>query len=136
MAFAETIANLPYTPRTPMASGFVPPMLRSMGHVLYLLGCLNDEQVTVSDEEGIGELTHARDHWNARAETPAVSTAAVATAALIRDALTEAVAEFVEWDADTRTANLRDLSNRIMQYTADLDRELVGIRDSDPGSSL
>lgn len=136
MAFTETMAQLPYTPRTQQASGFIPPLLRAMGHILYLLGVLSDDKTEVSDEEAVTELTHAREHWNARAETSAVSAAAVERAALIRTALNEAVAEFTGWNADQRTANLRDLNNRILQYTADLDRELVGIRDSDPGSSL
>jgi hypothetical protein len=136
MAFTDTLTQLPYTPRTQTASGFLPPMLRGMGHILFLLGCLSDDKVDVTTEEGQQELAHAMEHWNARATPAAVSTAARDRATLLGVALTEAHAEFADWDNDTRITRVTDLSHRILQYSADLDRELVGIRDSDPGTAL
>lgn len=136
MAFSDTIRTLPFGARTPNGSGFLPPMVRTMGHILYLTGCLADENVTVTDEEAHTELNHAVEHWNARALTESVSTATTQRSADIGTALQEARAEFASWDAETRINNLRDLSHRILQYSADLDRELVGIPNSDPGSSL
>ena len=136
MAFTDTIRALPFTPRTANASGFIPPMLRAMGHILYVLGCLADEAVPKTDEEVLNELRHAQEHWNARATTEAVSTPTRDRAASIGTALTEAIEEYPGWETDARINNLRDLAHRLIQYGADLDRELVGIRDSDPGTSL
>lgn len=136
MAFADTIRTLPFAGRTANASGFLPPLLRAMGHILYLAACAADANITINAGEGEAELDHAREHWNARANTQAVSTAARDRATAIGTALTEARAEWPNWDRETRTNNLRDLAQRLVQYTADLDRELVGIRDSDPGTTL
>lgn len=136
MAFADTIRGLPFASRTQTASGFFPPLFRASGHVLYLLGCLADENVEVTDEQALTELRHAQEHWNARATTPALSGQVAERATAIGTAIGEAIAEFGGWEADARIQNLRDLANRIAQYSADLDRELTGIRDSDPGSSL
>jgi hypothetical protein len=136
MPFTDTIAELPFTPRTPTASGFLPPMVRGMNHIVYLIGCMADEKVTVTPEEAIEELKHAQEHWNARTETQAVSTDSVTRATTIGRGIGEAITEFADWNEEQRITNLRNLTHRILQYTAELDRELVGIRDSDPGSSL
>lgn len=136
MPFADTIRTLPYVARTATASGFLPPMVRAMGHIIYLVGCNADEAVTVTDEDALGELRHAQEHWNARNATPAASTAAHDQARIIATCITEAIAEYPAWTADQRTQNLRDLGNRLVAHCAFLDRELVGITDSDPGSSL
>lgn len=136
MAFADSIQQLPYAPRAQAARGFVPPMLRAMGHILFLTACLADENVAVTDEEALTELRHAAEHWNARTETDAVSTATNQSSALIGVTIGEAITEYEGWDEAHRVQNLRDLANRIMGYTATLDRELVGITESDPGSSL
>lgn len=136
MAFADTIRTLPFTPRTPLASGFVPPMLRASFHILLLLSYHAEEKLEVTDEEALRELGHARDHWIAKATPPSISSGAAARALTIGTAIEEASAEWSQWTPEQRTTNLRDLSNRILQNAADLDRELVGIRDSDPGSIL
>ena len=136
MAFTDTIRALPFTPQTQQAQGFLPPMLRAMGHILFLNACLADENVTVADAEALNELRHAQEHWNARADTPAVSTASRERATTIGTAITEAIAEYEGWNETQRIGNLRDLSHRILQYGADLDRETVGLTNSDAGTSL
>lgn len=136
MAFADTLHTLPFTPRTTHASGFLPPLLRAIGHILYALGCLADETVPKTDEEILNELRHARTHWDARTDTEAISTTTRDRATAISQAISEAIEEYPEWDTETRTANIRDFAHRLIQYSADLDRELVGLRDSDPGTSL
>jgi hypothetical protein len=136
MAFADTIRAIPYTPRTQTASGFLPPMLRAMGHILYLTGCLADENMTVSDEEAINELQSATQHWLNRTATTATSTAINERASVIGVAIDEAISEYTSWPEDQRTQNLRDLANRIVAFSCHLDRELVGLTTSDPGSSL
>lgn len=136
MAFADTIRALPFTGRVQQATGFLAPMVRAMGHILFLMGCVADADVTVNAGEAEAELDHAVEHWNARANTEAVSTASRDRATAIGTALTEARAEWPNWNDEQRVANLRDLAQRILQYCADLDRELVGIRESDPGTAL
>jgi hypothetical protein len=136
MAFVDSIRALPFAGRTQMGGGFLAPMVRAMGHLLFLLGCIADEDTPVTDEAAINELTHARDHWNARAISEAVSTPVRERAVTIGTAINEAIAEWAGWDQQARETNLRDLNHRILQYAADLDRELVGLRDSDPGTTL
>jgi hypothetical protein len=136
MAFADTLKELPFTPRTANGSGFLPPMFRGGTHITYLLGCLSDDKTTVTPEEALAELTAAREHWNARVTTPAISTAAAGRATTILRLIDDTITEYNDWAEDSRIANVRDLSHRVGQYMADLDRELVGIPNSDPGTSL
>lgn len=136
MAFTDTIATIPFAPTQQAATGFLPPLVRGMGHVLYLLGCEADEAVTVTPEQATAELTAAREHWNARSETNNVSSLARERSTTLGLAISEALNEYTGWTPDQRTSNLRDLSNRIVAYTAELDRELIGLTGSDAGSSL
>jgi hypothetical protein len=136
MAFADTIKELPFAPQTQNGRGFFPPMFRASQHILFLVACVNDKDVKVSEAEAQDELKQALDHWNARAETQALSTNATTRFNLVGRALTEAVAEYKNWDEKTRTTNLQDLAHRIALLAADADRELLGIRESDPGRSL
>lgn len=136
MAFTDSIAALPFTPRSANGSGFLPPILRAMGHILYLLGCLADEAVEVTQDQGLEELRAAGAHWNARTDSENLSGDARARATLIGTAIGDATREWPEWTDDQKRDNLRDLAHRLVQFGADLDRELVGITGSDPGSSL
>src|SRR3954471_13556448 len=102
MAFSDTINSIPFTPRTQNGSGFLPPIVRAQGHVLYLLGVLADEDVTVDEADALSELTAAEQHFHARADaSETVSTATRGLATLLNTALAEAVAEFPDWDQDT-----------------------------------
>lgn len=137
MPFSDTIRTIPFSPRTPLGGGFLPPILRAQGHVLYLLGCLADEQTTVGDADAIAELTQAKEHFDARVDaSAAVSTATLGLASTISTALGEARDEYTGWAPDIRLQNLRDLANRVVAFSAALDRELVGLTGSDPGSTL
>lgn len=136
MAFTDTIRSIPFAASTPNGRGFLPPMLRGMGHLLYLLGCLADEAMTVTVEQATTELTAAREHWNARTATENVSTATLGIADLLATAIGEAIREYPDWGEDARISNLRDLNHRILAFSASLDRELVGLRDSDAGTAL
>ncbi len=136
MAFADTLKELPFTPRTPNGSGFLPPMFRASTHINFLLACIADEKVTVDDAEALDELKQAKTHWDARVITPALSTGITAYSTLIGKALDETIAEYGKWKPEQRIANLRDLGHRIAQMSANLDRELVGNREADAGTSL
>jgi hypothetical protein len=42
----------------------------------------------------------------------------------------------VSWDEDTRKTNLTILNNRAIEVMKHLDREILGITDSDAGQNL
>ena len=134
--FEETIKELPFNPRTTTGSGFLPPIFRASMHLLYLLACHADEAIEVTDEQAIDTLKQAQEHWNARTTPPSISTGCATRAATISTAIGEAITEYPTWNTDAKTSNIRDLCHRIAQLAADLDRELTGIRDSDPGRTL
>ena len=136
MSFAEIMTQLPFSPRTDHGTGFFPPIFRASGHILFLASCIADEQVTVSTEEAREELQHALDHWGSRTDTPNISTAASERASTINTAIAEAITEYEEWTDEERLDNIRNLANRIADFSAFLDRELVGLTGSDAGHSL
>lgn len=134
--FSDTIRELPFTGRSEQGAGFLPPMVRAMGHLMVLLEYVGDPEHEVTEDEITAELSAALLHWNARTTTQNVSTVAADRAVTLGTALLQMEEEFRDWDENTRINNLRDLNHRILQYTADLDRELVGLPGSDPGTSL
>lgn len=136
MAFTDSISAIPFAPTTNAGTGFLPPLLRALGHILYLTGCIADERVTVTDAEANTELQHAQEHWNARTGHEALSASAAALSSHISDAIGFAITEYPGWDDTHRVSNLRNLSHRILAYSAYLDRELIGLTGSDPGSAL
>lgn len=136
MAFADTIRQIPYAPAGNQAVGFLPPILRSMSHILYLTGCLADENVNVENQEALNELNEALTHWIDRAPSSATSTAINEKLRLVGEAISEALNEYIGWNDEQRTQNLRDLANRVVAVSCDLDRELLGLTGSNPGSSL
>lgn len=136
MAFQDTILGLAFTGRSPDGQGFLPPRWRSFGHITHLLGMLNEDAVTVTPDDAIQELTEASRHWGAGQEPEAVSTATRDYAARLHTAIDEAILEYNGWTEEQRINNIRNLNQRIAQFTALLDRELVGLRDSDPGIAL
>lgn len=138
MAFTDTIAQIPFTPSTTNGRGFLPPIVRAQGHVLYLLGNLADaENHPVTDEEALSELRAAEEHFRARSNPEeTISTGTRAFATLLNTALTEAITEYPGWTPENRLTNLRNLAHRVVAFSAVLDRELAGLTDSDAGSSL
>lgn len=136
MAFKDTIQKIPFEGKTKDGQGFLPQVFRASTHILFLLACINDDDVKVKDEEAVAELEEALRHWNARERTAHISTAATTTAEVLGTAIGEAGAEYADWKPDDRTKNLKDLAQRIAQFSCQLDRELTGLRDSDPGTSL
>lgn len=136
MAFKESMAELPFRGLTPDGNGFFPPMMRASGHILYLLGMVADDKITVTNDEAVAELQHAQKHWVARKITDAVSDRAQKRAKDLGLAIGYAITEYPTWADTAKAGNLRDLNNRILHYAAELDRELTGLTDSDPGTSL
>lgn len=136
MPFTEHIAAIPYTSTTNRGAGLLAPMMRAMGHILYLAGCMADTAITVTNEQATRELTDAKEHWDARTGTEAVSSTTAGIIEHISQALTDAIAEYSSWTDQQRSTNIRDLANRMVFVGAKLDREAIGITGSDPGSSL
>lgn len=137
MTFATDLALLPFAPAKPEATGFLPPIARALGHLLFVLEHVAAERTpALPDDELLGELTHARDHWNVLDANGTLSAATLQTSNHVAAALTSAVDEFNGWDHDTRIRNLRDLAHRLVAFTVVLDRELLGLRNSDAGHAL
>lgn len=143
--FAEEIAKVPYTPRQTDAAGLLAPVFRAVGHILFATALSSTQTpdaagtapiVAVTDEEILEELRHAGAHWNAINQGENLSTATGQVITALGAGITNAVAEYPEWPAATKTSNLRDLANRTAGLASVLDRELAGIRDSDPGYAL
>lgn len=136
MPFADTIRELPFQATTRDGRGFLPPIFRAATHLSFLAACIADENVTVTVPEGLNELRHAQTHWAAVPTSNAISTATNQAQATIGRALDEAITEYEGWTDRQRQDNIRNLVHRIGQFTANCDRELVGLRDSDPGQTL
>jgi len=139
MTFATDLAKVPFTATQQNAVGFLPPLMRAAGHLLFVLAdCAVAEGDTrpLTDDEVAGELKHAKEHWDAIVLDEALSAGTRETLGFIGKCITSANKEFGTWDRDAKIRNLRDLGNRIAGVTATLDRELVGLRGSDPGLTL
>lgn len=139
MTFIEDLGRLPIAANTPEATGFLPPILRASGHLLFVLGQAADEEIELTPEneaELLSELQHAKGHWDAINANDALSAAAVAHLGNFGTAIDSAIAEFGTWDRPTKLRNTRDLANRIVSYAATLDRELVGITNSSAGTNF
>lgn len=136
MAFTATIAALPGHAKTADAKGFLPPFIRGMGHLLYLLAdtAATEPKLTIAEVEE--ELKDAEAHWTNFNGKDVLSTPARDQLGLLNTAITEALVEWEGWDAATRTRNMRDLVNRAVGFSVTLDRELLGLTDSDAGHNL
>lgn len=132
--FEEAIATIPYSPRQTAASGLLPPIMRALNHVTFLASWLADETAPPTDELALTELTAAKEHWNVRALPGVLSAATNQALAQYGIALDAASTEYISWETrETRLTNIRKLANHGAGLCAALDRELIGIRDSDPG---
>lgn len=136
MTFATNLAELPNAARQPDASGFLPPIFRAAGHLLFVLAATAGDEQAISEEEALTELRHAAGHWDAIDGLESLSETSAAIVQRFGVTLADAIAEWTDWNADQRTRNIRDLSNRVASFAVSLDRELVGLRNSDAGTRL
>lgn len=136
MSFADSIALLPFTARGTNAAGFLPPIFRAMGHLLLVVAITADPTDETPLTELGQELRDAKDHWDAINHNQALSAGMAQHLVSFGHALNDAEAEFSDWTPEVRTRNIRDLANRAAGLAALLDRELIGLRDSDPGYQL
>lgn len=136
MTFAEDLAALPIHATQPQAAGFLPPLLRAQGHLMLVLVQVADENATPDEDELLTELKDARDHWAAINAGDALSATATTALQNYADCLNDAIDEFQDWETKDRIKNVRDLASRAASLAVVLDRELVGLTDSDGGYNL
>lgn len=151
ISFKEWSDKLPFNPKTSEGSGFFPPFVRAISHILYALGITDDElaeAVGTKDKPGnpakvkdieakiTEELKEAAKHLNNIEISDNLSTVAREQLETFANLLAACNSEFAAWDKDTKVVNLTAVVNKAVGITAMLDRELIGLRTSDPGSSL
>lgn len=137
MTFDEALTAVPFTTRGTDATGFLPPIVRAQGHLSLVLAVTADEEdESMTDEQLLDELNQAGAHWAEIRVPEAVSTATGETINTLRNLIFATREAWIDWDRETRVKNIRDVANRIVGFTAALDRELVGLTDSDAGSQL
>lgn len=139
MTFATELAKLPSHATKKDAEGFLPPIARTTGHLLFVLANLalpEGAARVLQDDEILGELEHANEHWGALDHNNALSATADTHVKNFGKALRDAYDEFPNWSAEDRVRNIRDLANRLTSLTVVLDRELVGRTGSDAGYTL
>ncbi len=135
--FDEAIVQLPYNPVTESGRGFLPPFSRAVGHILYLLGRLSDTPTRrPTDNQIRQEIDSIKVHFGGFFVPDYLSEQAKTHVMNWRIAFDALDTEIAGWDGDTRIANLQKLQNRTIQLFAFLDREVLGLRDSDPGQEL
>lgn len=139
MAFTNSLEAVRRTAIQAEATGFLPPIFRAIGHILFTLAAIADDPPNLDDDQVIGEFTHARDHWTAAtpaADSGALSDHAKAIHTSITTLLNDFITEYGGWDHATRVRNTRHVANAFAGYAVTLDLELVGLDDSDHGQNL
>lgn len=114
--------------------GFLPPLMRAYGHILYLAGRQAESPTRKpTDDEITNEFTEGLRHLDA-INTQNLSTDSVNKLTQATEAWNTAQREFAAWSATDREANFIKLANFLVHIMVKLDRELLGLRDSDIGS--
>ena len=116
--------------------GFLPPLMRAYGHILYLAGRQAESPTRKpTDEEALAEFSHGLLHF-AEVNTQNLSTESVNKLNAAHTAWITAQQEVVGWSAAERETNFIKLANLLVHVMTKLDRELLGLRDSDIGAFL
>lgn len=135
-----TLNAIPYAPRQEQAKGFIAPLVRSIGHILYLVGAYNEERYTLTDEEAQKELTDAADHLATTlvSDTPLISGTAKSYISALGDALAHATVGWASFTDDQKATLIRNLANRAAGAASYYDTEFAGLTaaETDPGSAL
>lgn len=142
--FTVSLEKIVYNPKTSEGKGFLPPLLRTLVHLAYGLGIADDElpkdaadkKNDVVIKKVKEEITEAINHCNQVEISKNFSTVGQDQMKAFLETLNALNAEFETWDRDTKVNNIQSLFNKGFGIMAMLDRELIGLRDSDPGSSL
>lgn len=137
MSFEENIQKISFIPQTENGRGFLPPILRISGHFLYLLGRLSDTPTRRPTENQIRqELDAVSNHLTDFTIPTFLSQTSKDILYAMLSAQEDLKAEFFSWNEEAQISNLRSLANRLVEVLVLLDREVLGLRDSDSGASL
>jgi len=147
--FANTITGIPYTPRSEFATGFITPIMRAIGHILYAAAAAAATQPAaeeaalpqpiISEIEIERELQEAYNHLSPANFPFTTANTSLAAQNLIEtfvSAIRLATFEYSGWTSAERIYNLKALANAAAGIAVFLDYELLGISGSNPGSSL
>jgi hypothetical protein len=143
--FTTYVTEIPYNPRNENAKGLLAPLVRSMGHILFLLAVVSSETeagpVICTPEEKQNELNHAKDHLPPLVDienSPILSSVAKLNILTYASAIDYLKNDWAGWEHDDQVTTLRAAANAAAALAAFLDRELAGFRtdQSDPGFSL
>ena len=135
-ATTTDITTIPYAPRQEQAKGFLAPLIRMMGHVLYLAAA----HTTLTPEEAKKELEDAAAHIDASLVTnsPMVSGTAKSYIKILHNHLIATAGAWEAYTEEQRTTNLSAVANRTAGAASYFDIEFAGLTadETDPGSSL
>lgn len=142
--FNTLVDKIVYNPKTTEGRGFLPPLLRTFVHLAYGLGIADDAlPKDAADKKNAEilkmvkeEITGALSHCDKVEISDNFSTVAQEQLKTFLKAIKALDSEFDGWDRDTKIKNLQTLHNKGFGISAMLDRELIGLRNSDAGSSL
>lgn len=135
--FEEAVSLLPFSPSTENGKGYLPPLMRGIGHLLYLAGRISDTPTRrPTDNQIREELDSIKRHFEGFSVPDYFSAQGKLHSSNFMEAFNALDAEIIEWDVDSRVSHLAQLNNRALQLMAFLDREILGIRDSDAGQAL
>lgn len=137
-SFETLVGEIPFAPTSEQGTGFIAPFSRAISHLLIVASLLNEDEAEKhpSSTEIRSELDSARTHLDAIAIDSGFSTNFTEAYNKTILALEAARREISAWDETTTKDNLIKLTNRFLQLSANLDREVLGIRTADPGFSL
>lgn len=144
--FAASLNSLTQPPAAQeQARGFLTPIMRAMGHLLYALAGSTATPPVLTAEEVHNEVIAAQTHLASGiftalplAEHPIsiLSASASFHLSLIVEKTGEITVNWPQLPEADRPRFLLTLINAYAGYTALLDRELAGIYYADPGSTL
>jgi hypothetical protein len=140
--FLATIQTIPYRPNTQDATGLLPPIVRSMGHILYTAAAIanaKDNGPTLTAEEIHNEFNHAKEHLNATEDILAqdiLSELVKTYIKIYKQAITDLNDAWEGWSVEDQLYSIMATANAAVALAAALDRELTGFTRSDPGFNL
>ena len=135
--FSEITAGISFSPATSQGRGFLAPLARTTGHFLYLLGRMSDTVSRRPTENQITqELESLNEHLSDLVIPDYLSTSTKERMEVFKRGIEIIRNDFLSWGEEERINNLRSFCNRIIQIQVHLDREILGLTDSDAGQSL
>jgi hypothetical protein len=122
------------------ATGFLAPIMRATGHILFALACINADPAISTEQEIKDEFVAAATHLNATVTVSlgVLSTNAGQQFARWKEHLDLAADQILNWPAADRSRAVLALISETMSFATFLDRELAGIDPSasNPGLAL